>query len=280
MEQKAKNNPEAHLEERLSTIYNELCEKAYNNNPDMDYDSMEFENVLNECQTVWANTLLEDKGFTIKDFLFNLDFGCLCTLFEYMAKGDFPVPMEILRALDSFGEQGVLYLYNHAFDMLNRKEEPGLYISIQAVKGLGRLHKSQYVGHMLTYVTGLPENEDMLIESVVEGIMEMGPVGIDEMVECINGTKNINNNLEYVLQALAQLGKNQKSTKIFDCLKSAFLRMKNKDLGALCIAEYGDIRGISVLNNFLDNNKRSLQREVFFEILHCIKELGGRTDFF
>ena len=56
--------------------------------------------------------------------------------------------------------------------------------------------------------------------------------------------------------------------------------MKNKDLGALCIAEYGDIRGISVLNNFLDNNKRSLQREVFFEILHCIKELGGRTDFF
>ena len=110
--------------------------------------------------------------------------------------------------------------------------------------------------------------------------MDMGLSAMDPMIESINKAQTVNNNIEYLLQALSQLGRIHKGPDTFNCLKTAFLRMDNKELGALCIAEYNDIRGVAFLNTWLDHHKSELSRESYYEILHCIKALGGRVDLF
>lgn len=268
------------MTDKILREYNRLCENAYNENPDVDYEGQEFEIILEKCQEKWADTVLDEAHGSIGLWLMNLSFEELSIVFEQLCESDFPMPKAVLRALDRFEQQACEYLANHAFDMLKRKDLPTVYVSIQAVKALGRLKKTSYIPDMISYVKELPQDEELFIESVTEGLMEMGCPVVGAMVECINGADVIDNNMEYMLQALSQLGRDNKSSDVFNCLKSAFLRMEHKDLGALCIAEYNDVRGIAFLNTWLDNYKTTLSREIYYEILHCIKALGGRVELF
>jgi hypothetical protein len=53
--------------------------------------------------------------------------------------------------------------------------------------------------------------------------------------------------------------------------------MRHKVIGAICIGDYGDPRGISVLKGYLDRNPGGFDRQEFYEILSSIKRLGGTT---
>lgn len=264
----------------LLSLYNKICEKAYEDHPDTDYESPEFEAVLEGCQQEWANFLLPDSTESVSEKIATYDFSEIVDLFEDFCKSDFPMPMAILTALNRFEEQTGDYLIKYAINISEGKNQPDTELGIQAAKALGRLQMTRYIPLLVSTVESLPSYEDLLIESVAEGLLNMGKPAIDPIMESINKAEKINNNMEYLLQVLSQLGKNHKSPEIFACLKSSFLRMQNKDLGALCIAEYNDVRGIAFLRSWLERHQKELSRETYFEILHCIKALGGQVDLF
>jgi hypothetical protein len=264
----------------LINEYYRICEKAYQDHPDTDFDTREFDEILMQCQKEWAKLHLSEVKGTVRDFLNTLDFLEIIKVYESFCKGDFDIPLAVLESMSRFDLQASEYLASHAFEMMERKGNPDVHLSIQAAKALGRLKRTEYIPSLISYIEKLPPEEDLFIESATEGLLEMGQPAVMPMTECINKAEEINNNMEYMLQALSQLGKVEKNPEVFNCLKSAFLRMKNKDIGALCIAEFNDRRGIAFLFGYLNRHKAELSRETYYEILHCIKALGGQVDLF
>ena len=65
------------------------------------------------------------------------------------------------------------------------------------------------------------------------------------------------------------------SLTTFACLRSCFRGMQHKVIGAICLGDYGDPKGISVLKGYLDRNAGTFDRQEFYEILSSIKRLGG-----
>jgi hypothetical protein len=106
--------------------------------------------------------------------------------------------------------------------------------------------------------------------------------GSSILPQLINRLENANENkleivgsLEYLVVLLSEVGKNHRSPTVFNSLKTCFRKMPNKVIGAICLADYGDPRGIVALKSWLDNHVNEIDRPLFMEILASIKRLGG-----
>lgn len=80
---------------------------------------------------------------------------------------------------------------------------------------------------------------------------------------------------EYMMSALCQAENENVMTDPFDCIRRCFRKMDNKMLGAICIGDLGNPRGIRVLKSFLDSGEADDDRELFYQILSSIRKLGG-----
>ncbi|MHB1455093.1 MAG: hypothetical protein ACYCYM_14225 [Saccharofermentanales bacterium] len=80
---------------------------------------------------------------------------------------------------------------------------------------------------------------------------------------------------EYALIALTSAGRTDRDDVVFSCIRRCFRNMEHKVIGAVCLGDYGDARGITVLKGFLDNSDNKPDRQLFYEILSSIRRLGG-----
>lgn len=80
---------------------------------------------------------------------------------------------------------------------------------------------------------------------------------------------------EYLLIALTDIGKDNHTEEIYTSIKSCFRTMPNKVIGAICLGDYGDGRGIQVLKGWLDRHPEEKDRQLLSEVLSAIKRLGG-----
>ncbi|MHB8961825.1 MAG: hypothetical protein ACYC5K_01560 [Saccharofermentanales bacterium] len=80
---------------------------------------------------------------------------------------------------------------------------------------------------------------------------------------------------EYVLIALTSVGREDQDDGVFSCIRRCFRRMEHKVIGAVCLGDYGDPRGITVLKSYLDRPDSKPDRQLFYEILSSIRRLGG-----
>jgi hypothetical protein len=91
----------------------------------------------------------------------------------------------------------------------------------------------------------------------------------------LDAHSDLNTACEYLLIALTDIGKTCHSDEIYSCLKACFRKMSNKVIGAICIGDYGDSKGVQVLKGWLDRHSEENDRQLISETLSSIKRLGG-----
>jgi len=80
---------------------------------------------------------------------------------------------------------------------------------------------------------------------------------------------------DYMLIAIADIGRQHPDERLFHCLRAAFRRMEHKAVGAICLGDYGDGRAVSTLKGFLDRFEGRIDRQTFYEVTNAIRRLGG-----
>ena len=150
------------------------------------------------------------------------------------------------------------------------------------LKLLGDWQVSACVDDILTKFRAAGEPDDLIADAVRYYLLAVGEPAIPSLLNHLDRTlaqqRDLDTAGEYMLIALTDLGKESPAAEIFAMLRSAFRQMSHKAIGAICLGDYGDGRGIPVLKGWLDRNPAFQDNQTISEILSAIKRLGGEID--
>ena len=74
---------------------------------------------------------------------------------------------------------------------------------------------------------------------------------------------------------LTEIGKQHKTEEIYQTLRHAFRYMNNKIYAVICLADYGDDRAVAMFKNYINRNQKTIERDLFYEMMSAIQHLGG-----
>ena len=83
---------------------------------------------------------------------------------------------------------------------------------------------------------------------------------------------------EDLVVMLTNIGKEKKTEEIYDALRMAFRSMTNKIYAVICFADYGDDRAVPMLKNYINRHQTDISRELFYEMMSAIQNLGGNIE--
>ena len=109
------------------------------------------------------------------------------------------------------------------------------------------------------YVEAFPEVSEPFLIDLIEGNTESGLEGPCE--DCVI--------------MLTEIGKQHKTEEIYQTLRHAFRYMNNKIYAVICLADYGDDRAVQMFKNYINRNQKTIERDLFYEMMSAIQHLGG-----
>ena len=145
------------------------------------------------------------------------------------------------------------------FDVLTVMKEPCF---IQAVldRYLSYGKTREFVAESIAgYVEAFPEVSEPFLISILESNVEDGLEGP----------------YEDVVIMLTEIGKEHKTEEIYQTLRHAFRYMTNKIYAVICLADYGDDRAVAMFKNYINRNQKTIERDLFYEMMSAIQHLGG-----
>ena len=145
------------------------------------------------------------------------------------------------------------------FEVLTAMKEPCF---IQAVldRYMSYGKTREFVAESIAkYVEAFPEVSEPFLINIIEQNTEAGLEGPCE--DC--------------LIMLTEIGKQHKTEEIYQTLRHAFRYMTNKIYSVICLAEYGDDRAVSMFKNYINRNQQTIDRDLFYEMMSAIQNLGG-----
>jgi hypothetical protein len=122
-----------------------------------------------------------------------------------------------------------------------------------------------------------PQTKDFVADSIagyIEAFPEVSVPFLTYIIET-NEDTGLEGPCEDVVIMLTAIGKEHPSEEIYDALRRAFRYMKNKIYAVLCLADYGDKRAASMFKNYINRNQDTIDRELFYEMMSAIQNLGG-----
>lgn len=146
-----------------------------------------------------------------------------------------------------------------------------------AVRALGEQHCEESVGTILDRFCKIKAPDEYVSDVITEYMVNMGAVAIDELIKRIDSAEILPGGgpEEDLMVALAKIGARHRSEAVFQSLRGAFRKIERKVIGALCLGNYGDGRAVPLLKGYLDRNLHTVSREMFYESLTVIRDLGG-----
>ncbi len=257
----------------------------------------------------------ELENITPEEFFNKIeDLDILIDIFRlYAIKSDYKMPDVFLQKLKSYGIESTdriikLAIYNissHFQEMLittdNIQDDiiEHITISLTAIEVLGswKIEKAvmPLIGLLqripiIIYDEGIMDDLDKRKKDDIDGYKEMyrtnirdalvsiGSSAIQPLIEILEITVGYNENHEYMLMALAEIGRENRSDRIYGTLKNVFLDIDNKIVGSSCLGVYGDGRAVTTLRGYVKKNLNNLDRETFYEIKKAVEDLGGNMD--
>ena len=145
------------------------------------------------------------------------------------------------------------------FEVLTAMKEPCF---IQAVldRYMSYGKTREFVAESIAkYVEAFPEVSEPFLINIIEQNTEAGLEGPCE--DC--------------LIMLTEIGKQHKTEEIYQTLRHAFRYMTNKIYSVICLAESGDDRAVSMFKNYINRNQQTIDRDLFYEMMSAIQNLGG-----
>lgn len=274
--------------EEYARLYNQLLDKQKSDS-ESNHDASATENeVINSIQE-WFNKPFSEEYLGITpDFIIDsienindaIELGSYAAI---LCNND--IPDQIKIKLGSFGSKGVQRIeesilkfdWEYSIDDTDHLND-SLVIS-SYLKLLGEWQYYEGKERLIEKFTHAENPNEIISEAMRTYLCLCGDVTISAIITCLRGDLAKKAGLsvasEYLLIALADIGKNKPSDEVFSCLRDCFRKMKNRVIGAICIGDYGEGRGVQVLKGWLDQHPEENDRQLVSEILSSIKRLGG-----
>lgn len=279
--------------EELSETFEKVMENCVNEEQVNDVSTQEQlrNHILNNMQ-VWYNKPLEclenktpaemiDEIETVEDAI-----SCVKIA---SASCDDDIPEYLKIKLGSFGAEAIVHLVKVAktpsweADCNCENEPPAedILCAASALRILGEWQMEQTLDEILTKFVAAKMPHELLADAFKSYITAIGDVAIPSILKYLDKAFDREDELtgayEYLIITLTLSAQEMKDDKTFACLRNCFRTMPHKVTGAICLGDYGDPRGITVLKGYLDRNEEKFDRQEFYEILSSIKRLGGDT---
>lgn len=247
---------------------------------------------VSQVQTVakeWEDTPVEGLGgITPKEYIDSLDdFESILSAFKKGAIiSDVELPYPFLEKLRSFSNDAAAALISLACDnTLIESSDEASAIPVAAIRVLGMWNSTEAVGPLLILLHQLSSDRELVFETITEALAEIlkAQSGKDspalmQVVDELNRADSIGTVEEYLFSALSKAGPEVKSDMVYKCLKNAFLKMPDKGLGALFMADYGDGRIIPALRGYVEKNLKTIDKDTYYDIKYAVEKLGGSLD--
>lgn len=189
---------------------------------------------------------------------------------------DKDIPDILTERLKSFGEPAVDWLIETIQEEV--QEENDLYIQLAAIKVAGEWRVEKAIGPLLERVKRCKPEDELIMEAGFAAFVNIGTPVMELLVQELNDAGEITYYHEYIILALAEIGRENKDDSLYRSLKNAFLRMDGKIIGAAALATYGDGRAVPALRGYMEKYKNTMNAETFYEIKTAVEKLGGSID--
>lgn len=230
----------------------------------------------------WAGTSLSElDGMTPGEYVDSVDEPEeLVTMFrEGAILCDADLPGIFLDRLHSFGSTAVEALLGLCRDVpLSGADEESLMAPLMAVQVLGGWKAPEAVGVLIGMLDYRGEASDLLYEKVRAALISIGKPAVESMLAAMESQDPDSPQAENLVMALSDAARGSGPEAVYRRLKSAFLNMSNKAVGAYCLGNYGDGRAIPALRGYLLKNRGNISKETYFDVLSAIKRLGGSAE--
>jgi len=275
--------------EVLFTGYNQAVEQGYNNvfkgmnkknalsgaGPEAE----EIEKSVRESIKKWEETPVEAlDNLTPAQYINRInDFDYMIELFREGSRichDSMPsIFLDKLKEYDSQAVEAVMKLAADK-DLLESSQEAD--IPVMAVKVLGEWKIDWVVDRLIELLFETAGKNELFADSIKNALISIGKPTIEKIVQVLNESDAMGDVQEYLVTALAEVGKHYRSDSVYRCLKSTFSKMENKTIGAICLGNYGDGRAIPALRGYIQKNRNTLDPETYWEIKSAIYRLGGQ----
>jgi hypothetical protein len=286
------------LWDEFFTRYNQILEAQFNSvmdqmPEDFQYTSQEAQDevrhlVLNRVQNWYKQPYPPWQNRTPEDLIDEL--GKLDEIMEVVKlaflRCDDDIPDYLKIRLGTFGGAAVTALTDLVLKAdwegdYHSEQEPSLemQLSFGALKLLGEWGIDQDQEDILNKFCATATPHEWIADAVKTYLTRLDKQSVELVTEILNQTCESDNDFkvphEYLMIALTMIGTAEKNDVIFTCLRGCFRKMDHKVIGAICLGDYGDPRGIRVLKGYLDRHTDTTDRQTFYEILSSIRRLGG-----
>lgn len=265
---------------------------------EMSYESYLQSQVMEETES--QMTLMEDQeddlleGMSMREYFLGLSVDELLEIQKYCAVNlDGKEPKSLTEALvDKAEADDMVYekLRNYAAETIGDaawieeelKDEDKIFeLEFTKVKAclelLIELRDGSLIAAILDRFLSYPETRDFVADSIAGYVEAFPEVSVPFIIDKLdsNSDTGLTGPFEDLVIILSRIGKNQPSEDIYMALKHAFRYMTNKIYAVICLMEYGDGRAIPMLKGYVNRNKDTIERDLFYEIMSAVQNLGG-----
>ena len=120
------------------------------------------------------------------------------------------------------------------------------------------------------------EYADLMAEKARDALVTLGTEAIQHIKRRVDGIKKPKGNDFHLIIALVQIDSNAESDEVYSILRKAFRDTDEKALAARCLADYGNVRAVSLLRSYLASGKGN--PDEIQEIQGSILNLGGNLE--
>ena len=265
---------------------------------EMSYEAYLQHQVMDETEKQMAE--MEDQeddlldGMSMREYFIGLSVDELLEVQAYCATNlDGKEPKSLIDALvDKAEADEMVYqkLRDHAAQVIGEaawieeelKDEDKMFeIEFTKVKSclelLIELRDGSLIAAILDRFLSYPETRDFVADSIAGYVEAFPEVSVPFIIDKLNNNSEsgLTGPFEDLVIILSRIGKKQPSEEIYQALKFSFRYMTNKIYAVICLMEYGDGRAIPMLKGYVNRNKHSIDRDLFYEIMSAVQNLGG-----
>ena len=228
-------------------------------------------------------------GMSMNDYFAQLSFEELTEILEFCAvELDRGVPASVVNALVKIDDAAMVEGYartvvrESAWRDEEMDDEDKLFeMEFQKVKASLRIlagrHDSTLIDDVLDRFMSYERTHSFVADSIAEYIESFPDEAPSKLIERLEEHKDdgMEGPCEDLVVMLTNIGKEKKSEEIYNALRLAFRSMTNKIYAVICLADYGDDRAVPMLKNYINRHQTDITRELFYEMMSAIQNLGG-----
>jgi hypothetical protein len=149
--------------------------------------------------------------------------------------------------------------------------------AIACFKVLIQMKEPCFIKAVIDRYMSYGQTREFVAESIAEYVEAFPEVSEPFLIDLIesNTDSGLEGPCEDCVIMLTEIGKEHKTEEIYQTLRHAFRYMNNKIYAVICLADYGDDRAVSMFKNYINRNQKTIERDLFYEMMSAIQHLGG-----